>query len=99
MHDGASRLANCVQLTADGWHLTATDCGVPVERLAAGESMEFPACPHVGVPPGTALISCDYLLIMKFEQRLPFFKKRLKRRWHVELRNTGGEYTWQTLLR
>lgn len=80
-------------------NMSATDCGFPVERLAAGESMECPVCPHVKVPPGSALTSCDYELIMKFEQRLPFVKKALKRRWHIELRNAGTEFTWQASLR
>lgn len=79
--------------------MTAIDCGVPTQCLAAGETMELPACPHVGVPPGTNLASCDYELILKYEQRMLFFKRHLKKRYHVELRNSGDEFTWQFTLR
>lgn len=78
---------------------TFTNCGFPTERLSAGETMEFPACPHARIPAGSSLQSCNYDLSMKYELRLPFIKRRLTKRWHVELRNAGDHFTWQTSLR
>ncbi|RJS92031.1 hypothetical protein [Salinisphaera sp. Q1T1-3] len=80
-------------------NMAATDCGIPTAKLAAGERMELPACPHVGVPPGSNLSSCDYVLKLKYEFRLPFFSKKICKRWDVELRNAGQEFTWQIALR
>ena len=61
--------------------------------------MEFPICPHVGVPPGTSLNSCDYTLKLKYDLRLPFFSMRMHKQWHVELRCVEDEFTWQVGLR
>ena len=80
-------------------NIATTDCGVPTEKLASGEIMEIPVCPHVAVPPGSNLQSCDYDLILKYDLRLLFFKKLLKKRWHVELRMTDTDFTWQTSMR
>jgi hypothetical protein len=88
------RLAG-LQLT----NATFTNCGFPTERLSGGETMEFPACPHASVPAGSTLHSCEYDLCMKYEMRIPFIKRLLAKRWHVELRNARGEFTWQTSLR
>ena len=74
------------------------NCGVPTRELAASEKMELSACPHVGMPVGTSLHSCDYILILSYEVRLPFFKKRRSKSWRIELRNSGSESTWQASL-
>jgi len=76
-----------------------TDCGQPITKMTAGEFIEIPVCSQVSVPPGTSLQSCDYDLILKYHFQLLFFKKLLKKRWRVELRNSGTDFTWQALLR
>ena len=80
-------------------NMNTTDCGIPTAKMTAGEIIEIPVCPQVSVPPGTSLQSCDYDLILKYQFRLLFFKKLLKKRWRVELRNSGTDFTWQTSLR
>ncbi len=76
-----------------------TDCGGPINKLAPGEKMEIPAVPHVGMPVGTSLQTCDYNLTLKYQFRLLFFKKMQEKHWHVELRNSGDEFTWQVAMR
>jgi len=78
---------------------TATDCGIPITKLASGEKTEIPALPHIGMPAGTSVNTCDYLLKIKYEFRLPFYKTLLDKVWHVELRNSEDEFTWQLALR
>ena len=80
-------------------NMNTTDCGAPISKLAAGEKTEIPAVPHVGVPAGTSLNSCDYKLKIKYEFRLPFYRTILEKNWYIELRNSGGVFTWQTTLR
>ena len=80
-------------------NMNTTDCGSPTNKLASGEKMEIPACPHVGMPAGTSLQSCDYTLTLKYQFRLPFYKTILEKHWYVELRNSGEEYTWQIAMR
>lgn len=79
--------------------MTATNCGGKTAKLAHGEKTEIPACPHVGMPVGTSLDSCDYLLILKYQFKLPFYSTVLEKRWHVELRNSGKEFVWQTSMK
>jgi hypothetical protein len=80
-------------------NMNTTDCGVPITKLASGEKTEIPAVPHVGMPVGSSLQSCDYTLKLKYEFRLPFYKTIMEKSWHVELRNTGKEFTWQIAMR
>ncbi len=80
-------------------NMNTTDCGTPITKLASGEKTEIPAVPHVGMPVGSSLQTCDYMLKLKYEFRLPFYKTLLEKSWHVELRNSGDEYTWQIALR
>ncbi len=79
-------------------NLNTENCGVPTRELAASEKMELPACPHVGMPVGTSLDSCDYTLVLSYDLRLPFFRKRRSKAWRIELRNSGSESTWQASL-
>ncbi len=79
--------------------LNTTDCGVPIQKLVSGEKTEIPAVPHVGMPVGSSLQSCDYEMTLKYEFRLPFYRTILKKVWHVELRNSGDDFTWQTAMR
>lgn len=78
--------------------MTAIDCGQPITHLASGEKTEVSAVPHVGMPVGTSLESCDYQLKLKYELKLPFLTKKLSKSWHVELRNSGQEFTWQVKM-
>jgi len=78
--------------------MNTTDCGTPTKKLAASEKMELPACPHVGMPVGSNLTSCDYRLVLRYELRLPFFLQRRAKTWHIELRNSGDAFTWQVSL-
>lgn len=80
-------------------NMNATDCGSPITKLAAGEKTEMPAVPHVGMPVGLSLNTCDYHLKLKFEFRLPFYKTILEKNYYVELRNSGSEFTWQVSMR
>lgn len=80
-------------------NMNTTDCGVPIKKLASGEKTKIPAVPHVGMPVGSSLQSCDYILKLKYEFRLPFYKTILEKNWHVELRSTKEEFTWQTAMR
>ena len=77
----------------------ATDCGIPISKLASGEKTDIPAVPHVGMPVGSSLQSCDYKLKLKYEFRLPFYKTIMEKHYYVELRNSGEEFTWQVSLR
>ena len=79
-------------------NMNTKDCGIPTKELAASEKMELPACPHIGMPAGSSLNSCKYNLILKYDFRLPFFRQRRTRKWCIELRNTGKEFTWQVSL-
>jgi hypothetical protein len=80
-------------------NMNATDCGIPIKKLASGEKTEIPAVPHVGMPVGSSLQSCDYTLKLKCEFRLPFYKIIKEKFWHVKLRNSGDEFTWQIAMR
>lgn len=80
-------------------NMNTTDCGLPISKISSGEKTEIPAVPHVGMPVGSGLQSCDYLLKLKYEFRFPFYIKPLEKIWHVELRNTGEEFTWQIAMR
>ena len=80
-------------------NMNATNCGAPITKLASGEKTEIPSVPHVGMPVGTSLQSCEYTLKLKYEFRLPFYKTILEKIWFVELRNSGNEYTWQIAMR
>jgi hypothetical protein len=80
-------------------NMNTTDCGAPITRLASGEKTEIPALPHVGMPVGISANSCDYILKLKYELRLPFYKKLMDKIWHVELRNSEEEFTWQIAMR
>ena len=93
---------SAMNFVAGGINMTdmnATDCGTPITKLASGEKTEIPAVPHVGMPVGSSLQSCDYMLKLKYEFRLPFYKTILEKNWYVQLRNSGDEYTWQTAMR
>jgi len=76
-----------------------SDCGRPIEKLSSDEKTEIPALPHVSVPAGTSLDSCDYNLILKYQIHIAWLKKVLTKRWRVELRNTGSEFAWQISMR
>jgi hypothetical protein len=80
-------------------NMNTIDCGIPITKLASGEKTEIPALPHVGMPVGVNLQTCDYMLKLKYEFRLPFYKTILEKCWHVELRNSGDEFTWQMAMR
>ena len=80
-------------------NMNATDCGIPISKLASGEKTDIPAVPHVGMPVGSSLQSCDYKLKLKYEFRLPFYKTIMEKHYYVELRNSGEEFTWQVSLR
>lgn len=80
-------------------NMNTTDCGVPISKLASGEKTEIPAVPHVGMPVGSSLQSCDYKLKLKYEFHLPFYKTIMDKLYYVELRNSGVEYTWQVSMR
>lgn len=91
-----------MNFTAGGISITdcsATDCGTPIRKLAAGEKTEIPALPHMGMPAGTIINTCDYILKIKYEFRLPFYKTLIDKVWHVELRNSGDEFVWQVAMR
>ena len=77
----------------------STDCGIPITKLAAGETTEIPALPHIGMPAGTNVNTCDYILKIKYELRLPFYKTIMDKIWHIELRNSGDEFVWQVAMR
>jgi hypothetical protein len=78
--------------------MNTEDCGVPTKALAASEKMEIPACPHVYMPVGSSLDSCDYMLVLKYDLPLPFHKFPREKCFDVELRNSGSDFTWQVRL-
>jgi hypothetical protein len=80
-------------------NMNTENCGVPTKTLAASEKMEIPACPHVGMPVGSSLDSCDYTLVLKYELPLPFYKFPREKCFDVELRNSESEFSWQVRLR
>ena len=80
-------------------NMSTTDCGAPITKLASGEKTDIAAVPHVGMPVGSSLQSCGYNLKLKYEFRLPFYKTIIEKIWHVELRNSGDEFTWQVSMR
>lgn len=80
-------------------NITARNCGSKAKQLASGEEMEIPVVPHTSVPPGVDLTSCDYLLELKYDLKLPFYSKQFLKTWHVELRNLSDGFAWQTSLR
>ena len=72
--------------------------GKPTTKLGAGEQMEIPALPQVGLSPGMPIDACKYRLVLEHEARLPFYTKKTEKTWNVELRNFGGEFTWQITM-
>lgn len=80
-------------------NLSTEDCGVPISRLSAGDKTEIPAVPHVGITAGGAVRSCNYDLVLKYQMRLLWFKKVLRKKWHIELRQVGNEFVWQVSMR
>lgn len=77
----------------------STDCGIPITKLASGEKTEIPALPHIGMPAGTNVNTCDYILKIKYEFRLPFYKTIMDKTWHIELRNLDDDFVWQIAMR
>ncbi len=90
---------NCVMGGINITNMNATDCGVPIKKLALGEKTEIPAVPHIGMPVGSSLQSCDYTLKLKYEFRLPFYRTLLEKTWRIELRNFRDEFAWQVAMR
>lgn len=80
-------------------NITAIDCGSKVTRLSHSEEMELPVVPHVSIPAGMNLSSCDYTLLLKYDFKLPFYSKQLSKSWRIELRNLPAGFAWQTLLK
>lgn len=80
-------------------NMNTTDCGIPITKLASGEKTEISAVPHVGMPVGSSLQSCDYTLKLKYEFRLPFYKTIISKNYFIELRSSGEEFTWQVSMR
>ena len=80
-------------------NMNTTDCGIPITKLASGEKTEISAVPHVGMPVGSSLQSCDYALKLKYEFRLPFFNTTISKNYYIELRSSDEEFTWQISMR
>lgn len=80
-------------------NMNTTDCGIPITKLASGEKTEISAVPHIGMPVGSSLQSCDYTLKLKYEFLLPFYKKIISKKYFIELRSSGEEFTWQVSMR
>ena len=70
------------------------NCGIPTKRLVSDEKMEQPACPHVEIPVGTSLNSCDYKLKLKYDFRFLWFSKTIEKYWHIELRSSEDDFVW-----
>ena len=71
---------------------------IVIGRLARDESDEISILPTFGVPPGTHLSSCSYILILKYKIKLFFITKNARKKWKVELRNFGSYYSWRTSI-
>ena len=69
--------------------------GQPTEKLSGGESMEIATLPQVGITPGIPIDECEYQLILEYEARLPFYRKKIEKKYRVELRPLGEEFAWQ----
>lgn len=64
-------------------------------HLSPQETTELPVLQRLIGGPPMHLSSCDYVLNLKYEVHVLFFKKELQRKWHVELRNyDDGSYAW-----
>jgi len=88
---------NC-QFRASGLNIdnmTLEYNGKPTTKLGAGEQMETPTLPQVGLSPGIPVDACKYRLVLEYVARLPFYPKKIEKTWSVELRSLGGEFTWQ----
>ena len=41
---------------------------------------------------------CNFVLNLRYDVRFLFFKKELRRKWAIELRNFGDSFTWNVSL-
>ncbi len=83
-------------LAMDGMELACN--GQPTTKLGAGEQMEVPTLPQVGLSPGMPIDACRYRLVLECVAKLPFYPKKINKTWNVELRPLGGEFTWQVTM-
>jgi hypothetical protein len=75
---------------------TSIHCGQVISRIDHNESVEVPALPHAGLPPGMTIEACRYILETEHLFKLLFYRTVIKRRWSIELRNLpDGSFTWQ----
>ena len=75
--------------------ITLTYNGQPTKKLGAGETMEVATLPQVGTTPGIQIEECEYRLMLEYQARLFFYRKKIIKAWHIELRPLGGDFTWQ----
>lgn len=66
-----------------------------VSRLSSGESAEITISPGIQMDQAMEITRFSYTLTLKCEAKLFFFKKKLRKRWTIELRNFEGGYDWQ----
>lgn len=82
--------------------LTMKDCGIfngqnVVGRLSSGETTEISVSPGVGFGQGMQITEFTYLLTLKHQAKLFFFRKEFKKQWKVELRNFEDGYAWHVV--
>ena len=75
--------------------LTNAYNGKPTNKLSSGETMETPTLPGIGLTPGMPIDKCEYRLVLEYQARLPFYTKKIEKSWKIELRQLGGQFTWQ----
>lgn len=69
-----------------------------LQRVSAGESTEIPTLPGWGIAQGMQLSAVNYTLLLTYEARLFFLKKKFQKKWKIELRRFEDGYSWNVTL-
>lgn len=65
-----------------------------IPRMAGGESAEITVAPGIAVDGGAKYSAFSYELELNYSARAFFLRRTFSKRWLVELRNTGEEFSW-----
>jgi len=73
---------------------------IVIRKLTHNESQEITIIPNIGIPPGTHVSSCSYILILKYKINLCSIgrlsiTKNWRKKWNVVLHKFPDGYDWQ----
>ncbi|GAB3401177.1 hypothetical protein GCM10027318_08540 [Massilia agilis] len=89
VHDGDIRMGP-IKLK-----MTAINTGsTRIHKLSGGESAETSVTPGVHLSEAAQLTTFSYVLRLKYEAKILFFKKKFSKKWKVELRNFEDGFSW-----